>query len=139
MISAYVSNHQKDWDENINLLTAAYRSTVHSTTGFSPNYLMLGREVSTPLEVTLGLRPNTLPVEEYAVKLQERLSEAFELARDQIGKTAERQKKDHDVRVSYNTFVVGDLVYCLNSARKKGLSPKLNPEKRQGPLWLLKR
>ena len=59
MISAYVSNHQKDWDENINLLTAAYRSTVHSTTGFSPNYLMLGREVSTPLEVTLGLRPYT--------------------------------------------------------------------------------
>ena len=135
MISAYVSKHQHDWDANLNLLTAAYRSSVHETTGFSPNYLMLGREVKTPLEVTLGLRANPLPRshEEYVVNLQEQLSEAYELAREYIGKSAERQKRDHDVRVAYNSFECGDLVYCLDTTRKKGLSPKLNSEKWQGP------
>ena len=54
--------HQRDWDTNLNLLTAAYRSSVHETTGFSPNYLMFGnREVKTPLEVNLGLRANPMP------------------------------------------------------------------------------
>ena len=139
MISAYVSKHQRDWDENIKLLTSAYRSTTHNTTGFSPNYLMFGREVCTPLEVTLGLKPNASPVEEYVAKMQIRLKEAYDLARDQIGKTAERQKRDHDVRLSHNTFELGDLVYCLDLTRKKGLSPKLNPEKWKGPFVVMRK
>ena len=141
MIASYVSKHQRDWDVNIQLLTAAYRSTVHPTTGFSPNYLMLGREVNTPLEVTLGLRQNETPnnVNEYVVKMREQMNEACELAREQIGKTAERQKRDYDARLCHNSFEVGDLVYCRDTTRKKGLSPKLNPDKWQGPYVVVRK
>ena len=141
MMSAYVSKHQRDWDTNLNLLTAAYRSSVHETTGFSPNYLMFGREVKTPLEVNLGLRANPSPhtCEEYAFNLQKELDEAYELAREHIGKTAERQKQDHDVRLSQNSFNAGDLVYCLDKTRKKGLSPKLNSDRWQGPFVVVRK
>lgn len=44
MISAYVDERQKEWDVHLPLLTASYRSCEHRGTGYSPNYLMLGRE-----------------------------------------------------------------------------------------------
>ena len=28
----------------------AYRSSEHETTGFTPNYMMLGREISVPMD-----------------------------------------------------------------------------------------
>ena len=44
MISAYVHDNQKDWDLQLPLLTSAYRSCAHDSSGLSPNQIMLGRE-----------------------------------------------------------------------------------------------
>lgn len=41
MIRCYVHHRQQNWDEHLPLLTVAYRSTVHSATGFTTNQLML--------------------------------------------------------------------------------------------------
>ena len=57
MLSAYVSENHRDWDEQLPYVTMAYRSTEHETTGMSPNMLMFGREVSTPLDLVYEL-PN---------------------------------------------------------------------------------
>ena len=51
MIRSYLEDGDKDWDRFIPMLTAAYRSTVHSSTGFTPNYMMLGRETTTPVDL----------------------------------------------------------------------------------------
>lgn len=48
MIRSCVNKNYNDWDMYINVLMAAYRSTPHPATGFSPNRLMLGREVVLP-------------------------------------------------------------------------------------------
>ena len=45
MIKGFVGDHQDNWDEHVLLLTAAYCSTAHPATCFTPNMLMLGREV----------------------------------------------------------------------------------------------
>ena len=50
MIKAYLKGKQSNWDLNIGCLLLAYRSTLHESTGFSPNMLMLGREVTLPSE-----------------------------------------------------------------------------------------
>ena len=34
---------------------AAYRATVHDSTGFRPNRLFLGREVRMPIDLSMGL------------------------------------------------------------------------------------
>ena len=44
MLSAYVSENHRDWDENIPYVLMAYRATEHESTGYSPNMLMLERE-----------------------------------------------------------------------------------------------
>ena len=54
MLSAFVSDNQRDWDERINLLMLAYRSSVHETTNVTPNEMMFGRQVTLPIELIYG-------------------------------------------------------------------------------------
>jgi hypothetical protein len=51
MLSAFVNEHQNDWDEHLPYVSMAYRAAEHETTGNTPNYMMLGRGVTTPLDI----------------------------------------------------------------------------------------
>ncbi|XP_038068625.1 uncharacterized protein K02A2.6-like [Patiria miniata] len=45
---------QKDWDEFLPFATFAYRCTPQDSIGESPNMMMLGREVSVPVDLVTG-------------------------------------------------------------------------------------
>ena len=49
----------REWDENLPLLTLAFRSTVREVTGFTSNFVMTGREVSLPLDIMMGTYQDT--------------------------------------------------------------------------------
>ena len=51
MITAFIDEDQSNWDAYLHLLTAAYRSCEHASTGYSPNRLMLGREENLPIHL----------------------------------------------------------------------------------------
>ena len=55
LIRAYIGKFQDSWDENLPLLGCAIRSSLNRSTGYSPNQMMLGRELFLPAEVTFGL------------------------------------------------------------------------------------
>lgn len=55
MVRCYADENQRNWDEYLLLLTAAYRSSPHACTGFTPNRMMLGREVHQTHDVSLGV------------------------------------------------------------------------------------
>ena len=61
MLAKSVSESQRDWDERLPLVLAVYRASLHSSTGFTPNRLFLGREVRLPIDLVMGL-----PVEEFS-------------------------------------------------------------------------
>ena len=42
MIKSYLKGRQRDWDRKLGCLAAAYRSSQHESTGFTPNYWCLG-------------------------------------------------------------------------------------------------
>lgn len=79
-LKRYVNQRGSDWDLHINLVLAAYRSAVHSATGFSPNYLTFGRELSTPFDCDIKPKGFYNTCEEYPRELRRRLQEAHELA-----------------------------------------------------------
>ena len=136
MISAYVKKSQEDWDEQLPLLTAAYRSSKHTTTKYTPNFLMLGREVTLPAHVLLGAVPpqeDGQVTTEYASDLQERLHEAFTFVREFTRQAQERQKKDYDTRVAEHVYQVGDAVFVRDDTRQVGRSPKLKADPWKGP------
>ena len=46
---------KSDWKNHIGVLVHAYNCTQNSATGFSPYYLMYGRQPCLPVDVTLGM------------------------------------------------------------------------------------
>ena len=101
MLRGKLSRDQRDWDMQLQPCMMAYRSSVHESTGETPNMLMLGRQVEVPLDVVTEATPDAEPLTtEYAQALQQRLASAHEAARRQLGRAAERQKRNYDKLVS---------------------------------------
>jgi transposase InsO family protein len=128
MVGKVVSENQRDWDDFLPMVMAAYRATKHDATGFSPNCLMLGREVRAPLDLVYDM-----PVSEedrhdsyeaFVFDYQRRSRSAHRLVREHLKKAAERNKDYYDMRVRPTVFSVGTWVYFYNPRRYQGRSPK---------------
>ena len=126
MIVAYAAGHPT-WDEQLPLLTMAYRATPHASTGYSPNRVMLGREVALPVDIMMGvpLEEDRGQEPEYVAALRDRLQSAYNHVQENLQTAARRQKNYYDQGVTGTPYEVGDLVWRMNKTRRKGISPKL--------------
>ena len=112
------------WDEWMPQLNMAMRSAVNRNTGMTPNMMMLGREINTPMELTIpGKDSDPKSPEEYCTKLQTSLQKTHEIARDCLKTQLKRAKSDHDVKSKIQEFKSGDIVYILDKARINKLKP----------------
>ena len=121
MIRKFVDKNLNNWDKYINLLLAAYRSTTHPATGYTPNMLMFGREVNLPSDLLYPFpKPEAPPnVHDYVMSMREQMEDCYYLAREALRETAERQKRDHDTRIVEKQYQKGDLVMKLTSIGSK--------------------
>ena len=79
----------------------AIRSTVNRQTGFTPNFLMLRREVLQHIDLMLnpgGGEERGTPGT-YAARHQEVMRTAHREARQQLQQSQRRQKRDNDLRL----------------------------------------
>ncbi|XP_045165454.2 uncharacterized protein LOC123529264 [Mercenaria mercenaria] len=125
MLSAYVNDHHTNWDELLPYVMMAYRSCEHETTGLSPNLCMLGRETTCPLDIMFRPSIKPIPTHQWVWELRENLESAHTMERQNTGKAMSRQKKNHDQKLSYVVFKVGDKVYVYFPVKKVGRSSKL--------------
>ncbi|MCG8048702.1 MAG: DDE-type integrase/transposase/recombinase, partial [Candidatus Thiodiazotropha endolucinida] len=128
MIRTYISRGFKDWDEHLPLIAMALHSMKNQSTGFSANMLMLGREIIQPIDLILGLSsatPRDPP--SWVDNLTRNLANVHKLAREKIGNTQLRQKRDYDLRVFEKSYKEGDVVYLRDSSSQIGISSKLRP------------
>ena len=127
-VRSFVGKKQKDWDIFLPQIAAALRASVNKQTGFTPNMLMLGREVTTPTELIFpGIQTKETDTESYVYKLQENMKNAFEIARDSLKTKTNYMKRNHDKKIHNFTFVKGDVIYLFNKKAKKGINSKLLP------------
>ena len=114
MLKAYVDDDRTDWDVHIPYLLMAYRSTVQESTGFTPNKLMFGREINLPTYLVYGPPSSNFKPKcytEYVNWFSSATSFAFNVARENLKKSALRQKRNYDVTVKRLVFDVDDLVW----------------------------
>jgi len=139
MLAKVVKSHQLDWPDHVPYIVNAYNSTVHASTGYSPYFLLYGREQRAPLDVVLGSpRVDRKPVSEYARILLDRLHGAHTLVRENLHKYGEAMKRRYDLKVKEREYRPGEKVWVLNPRIFKGRSPKW--EKRyQGPFEVVER
>ena len=127
MLRGKLNDKQEDWDLQLPTCMMAYRSSVHESTGSTPNELMLGREIEVPLDAITEFSPDTpSPVTDYAQALHQRLATAHECARQKLKKAAVRQKRNYDKKMAGKPFQAGDSVWLHQVRRKKGRNPKLD-------------
>lgn len=127
ILAKWVSENQRDWDDRLPAVAFAYRTSVQESTGFSPFYLMFGREPTIPADIVYGLPPKDTEYEtpvEFVAAQQEKLHDAFTLVREHLNRAAERRKTHYDMRTRPRSFQRGDWVWCLMPRRRIGRSPK---------------
>ena len=127
MLSNYVNDNHRDWNESISFVMMAYRASQHESTGFTPNMLMLCRESTTPLDIVYDMPSSwkQVPKHEWVWIMLDRMKRAHFLVRRHSEGARLRQNHYHDMKMSYEHFTAGDLVYVYFPQRKTGCSPKL--------------
>ena len=127
MTGKVVSTNQRDWHECLPPAMAAYRATVHETTKYSPNYMLFGRELKTPLDLLVCGPPKSVTetsVDSYIDERFDRIAECYSLVRDHLNHSAQHTKLRYDLHVREAEYAVGDEVWYYCPRRRPGLSPK---------------
>ena len=90
MLATCVGEDPEDWEEYVSKACMAYNTSVNATTGYTPFYLMFGRQARIPVDLMYGTaEPESASYGEYTTKLQQSLSKAYTLARESLARQAE--------------------------------------------------
>ena len=106
----------------------AYNTSVQATTGYSPFYLMFGRNARLPVDVMFPTEKPAADVSygEYAKMTSETMKKAFHTVREHVGEKQERQKEFYDKKCHGEPFQTGDLVFLHSTVIPRGQNKKLH-------------
>jgi len=62
LIGSVIEEHHSDWDSLLPYVMAVYRASRHEATKFTPNYLVLGKEVRAPVDLVYDAAESPAPV-----------------------------------------------------------------------------
>ena len=133
-LSFYVSEKQDDWDQWVPVVVGAYRSSVHSSTKYSPFQLVTGCEPRHPVvsEMCDGLPElKSQTYEQYVRDMQSRLVSVRDNAAKHVSSSQEHSRVE-----SSSDFKAGDLVMLKVNAVKKGCTKKL-ADRFKGPFMIV--
>ena len=113
MLGALPQDEKVNWQDWVSTLVHAYNCTTTRVTGFSPYYLMFGREPRIPADETFGVtfpktRQNTM--KNYVETLRKHLEWAYQIATEHINKDMECRKLYYDRKAHCMDIVAGDIV-----------------------------
>lgn len=91
MLSTTTDENPFEWEDHVQKVCMAYNTSVQSTTGFTPFFLMFGREARLPVDLLFELPNSSSSVSDYATGLAKALKKAYDLARVNVGMKQQRQ------------------------------------------------
>ena len=72
MLKNYVQQNPQAWDRSLPEICSAYNASCHEETGISPHFLLTGRDLRLPADLTTG-KPSFLPSINAIAHLQDRM------------------------------------------------------------------
>jgi hypothetical protein len=123
---AKLCHEDRSWDRMTPLVLLQYRSTIHSSTGLTPNMLMFGRDVTLPADL-LFPPPTQESTNQpaYLQQLEMRIQVASELARKHLLTSWERMKQNAPISRNLRPIDLSRPVLVFDPVIPKGYSPKL--------------
>ena len=139
MLATCAKSNPLDWEKHVRKVCMAYNRSVQASTGYTPFYLMFGRQARLPADVIYGTA-NTAEqsVTDYARTLRRKMENAFILAREHSLKQHHKQKELYDRKVHGKPFEKGDYIWLNSPMGRRGTSKKLH-HPWTGPFKVLKR
>ena len=125
MLKTLSAKEKGDWKAHLPKLAYAVNSTRNKTTGYSPHYLMFGREAVLPIDqVFHGVGGASAEIvkshKKFVQDWEKSMTLAYEIARKNIDKSANYNKTHYDKRAKAVALQVGDQVLVQNMREKKG-------------------
>ena len=122
----YVRRDGRDWDRWVPYSLMAYRTIPHASTGYSPNFLLYGREIRAPLEYEARPKDELGGESDYPRSLSERLAEAYKEAAHRTELAWARRTKQCNKRRRTRNLAEGQRVYLHVPAVKPGNCKKFH-------------
>lgn len=133
----YVEAEQRDWDTLLPFVTFAFNTAKQDTTGFSPFFLLHGREAETTMDTLFPYIPDEVR-SDYVGDLVTRAEEARQVARQRTVEAQNKDRQRYDAKHRQVVYHPGQLVWIFTPVRKVGLSEKLM-KRYFGPYRVLRR
>ena len=94
MLATTIADQPWDWEDNLRQLCYAHNTSVHSSTGHTPFFLMFSCQVRLLVDLAFKF-PQTQPVYqvEYTLHLQNTLGDSYKQVREKLGYNLQRQKE----------------------------------------------
>src|SRR5215216_5852692 len=129
-LAKLIADKEKEWDEYVESVLFAYRTMKHNTTGYTPFYLLYGRQATLPIELKI---PTELSDDknfkdalmDRLFKIINQLEDDRQIALDQIKDDQRKQKDRYDISATAEQFKIGDKVLVERTWLKNNFSAKL--------------
>lgn len=128
-VKSYIQDpkRQNRWSEYLTQVLFAYNTATHPSTGYTPFYLVYGREAIIGSETVLRIPPHDFqPYPTYVKNIQRDMWIAHHHIQDRVKQRADAREQVNSEMKSIASFITGDqvMVYQLPKSMK-GISAKL--------------
>ena len=125
MSSKFLKPCGSDWDDHLASLTFAYNTSKHSVTGFTPFFLVHGREARLPVDELFGVKTKVSIVDTYVENKLRQLRYAHDKVQENIGKAARYMSETHEKLSREIQYEPGQRVWVLDHTTSVGGKRKL--------------
>ena len=129
MQATTVGDHPREGEGHLSKLCVAYNTntSVRSSTGFMPFYLMFGRQAKLAIDVVYGIpSPASDSVGQYTADLEKSLQEAYWNVRARMNAVTKRKKERYNRKAHGDMSEAWDLVWLHKPAVPRGQSRQLH-------------
>jgi hypothetical protein len=117
---------QTSWTKYLPCLLMAYRTSINDTTGFTPFFLMFGRNPVLPVDMLLGHKMSYMG-DDYVPTMLQRLHKAYVQAKDNMKDARETNRRLYNKLAMSQEFRPGDAVYYHDKTLIPGETQKFQP------------
>ena len=117
MLRSLGETQKRNWPLFVNKMTHAYNSTKHSSTGYSPFFLLFGREPRLAIDLLLGIENDEVcsNYEQFTTNWKQQMEEAYEIARKNATSNQATNKDRWNKRPLLSVLKEGDRVLLQNT------------------------